>query len=984
MFHSQTSRILLLYLVQFSALINAQPSNQPNQSNKSQTKISRELSNKQTRALKYFSDKANHEVSSPSILDNALYLTSTAQQQYAQQIELDGGHQAAAVALGAENHPSQFIMANENQNVPSDVISTSPSMYSNQQMAMISSDPQANQQQQILASLYIDQFGNQQLRLPPGAKVGPPVQMNADSINKNFYSPQQGPNVPTASSATLYSNMPYQPSHYQFSSLMGPQNYGEYRGAKSGHEYVKPKPKFTEDLTLKPSAHQKTLSNGQLMSLIDELKDYNSRQATKVEFGNAAPGIHKNDELVDDGDENIDIDPSFINNKHSDPASEPAERAATREKEKKARKKAISTKEQKSEEKVSPDDIAQFAKFLMTKEGSNMRFQLGLEKDSPDDGDIDEDDKDALLESKKSQLKTIRERKRDQGVAGGPRETNELNELDQKHSDVARQMDSLLEDLTGNLGKITKEDGKKTKRRKHMDSSEELEPDDLRARSRRNSKEGVSSTAEKTTIAIRAKPPLNEQPRPERRVKYQKGHEENFAKQLIRQELVQDQLESKINNSRLTDSTANHQRAGSYDVPRETNPTKSKKRRNIDFTQISGGEENQNYPRPARDRDHVALIHDRQKARDGKSRLRSGVSAKKIVNEPIVRKALSGQVALRTESYPKGKLVPTTSQSGTLKPPKKSISSTRVTPAFRHNDDGQTRDADKTFPSQVESPESRNELNRVRIESDSPLKDEYRVSERVSNRLNLLSNNLDRYFNDGFLNGIENKSKLKESKPEVNDDRGEKQQAENQQADSSNVNEAAANEQSAGRRDPDFDVNVTVDGKREAPEKDDVYYEDDDEENATVLSIQKENRSPVVLGKNRSNKSLRRLPSKSTKMPESKAEVSSIDESKVSSLARKPSDNLGDNEHDGGSSKQNLFAGDEHLTFESRDNKVTNLLDPVEGETFDSPIGPDANNLDFMLPPVTGKKVESSRESKKVATKYGYSQTPEFYEEGEW
>jgi hypothetical protein len=976
-----------------------------------------------------FKNKANHETASPSSY-GSLYSNApdSIQNYYVQATGQDLGSPrgTAALALGAENQAGSSIdiPTDDNRQVARNLMLDHPmtAIYNNR-LATLPSQQQANLQpsNQVLASLYIDQYGNQQLRLPSDAQVNPAGQinqLNADSISKSFYSPlQQQVPVQSTSSNMLYTSnqqstedgqRPLMPSGKK-GSLQSSQEMQRTRVQAEEDE-----PKFSGELSLgQPSSNSKnTLSNAQLMSLIDELKDFNSRQTTAN--GSKSPDHDRRtaainmDETLDNEDDDIDIDPSSMDTRHSSASEVKPREPAVRSNNSNGNSNSSSNNNNNNNnnisnhpttaavrqtssrgpdlDKVSADDLAKFARFLMTKEGANMRFQLGLEKDSPDDGDIDEEEKDALLESKSSQRSANKLGGRN---GGSIKESKDPNE----HQEVAKQMDSLIEKLTGTLNMAEKAQERRNKKngdRREKDEDAEMESDDRRARSRRNSRERAKRRPTKSddrrdgkqadeSVSLPAPPS-------KRATSREKGHNKNLAQKLIDRELTQDQLESAIQKQhRSTDGQGPSSEATTTDngltgSPRSHKRSKrSKTNQNMDAVELGGGETGENYSLMDRNKDRSALLRDLRKIRRDKSEARSGVSSA-IVREPILRQALDGRLGMRTESQPGGRIVLTSGrgQSMAIKLPDKSDSTTMVTHDVMNDDHQNNGDPE----GRISDGPSGGKLNHINIMSGKQLKDEYPISERVSNRLNSLSENLDRYFNDGFMGAIGQKSRV---------DDGRAGGHERHQVDSSNIDEKAAKSgASRGRGDQDFDVDVGIDGRRDSPDKDNNDYHDDDDQtsqsgkqddgddqnsskdDSTSSRSAEKDRGKVGLKHRRIRRERNERPE-----PEESPRAHSVD-----GVNLEPSKA---DEKDGGSLKQKVSAGNEHLTFENGEAKVSAKVDPVDGEDFESPIGPDTENLDLIIVPTAGDKtVESSHESKNIISKYGKKMTPKFFEEPEW
>lgn len=861
-----------------------------------------------------FVHRTNHEGTSSSRM-NQLY--NFMLQNNSDQPNLDHQNQSPsasdyynerAVALGAEeqqmqetplNFAPKILVSGDNQLTPSDMILGPSTTMFNQ--------PSLDGHAQVLASVYIDQFGNQQLRLPNYSNSGQfaAQQQPLETIRANSQ-------AYTSSASDFYNtDKPIQP-HYPQPVMASKQvrvtesNQAAARGA--GHQHPGQRTQSSSN-SLVNNANNK-LSNAQLMALIDELKDFNSRQAGKIQSSISFDPQQHEDRQVTDDDKDNDPDPSSVETKHAIKNDGQQDLDV------------LSPLDNKSKNvKLDADDLERFARFLTTKEGANMRFQLGLDKDAPDDGD-EEDDRDALLESKAKQRKA---------KPTASKRTNELKDLERKHSEVAAQMDKLVDHLTAAANKAKK---LSRNQRPSEDSG-----DEMLARGRRD---GQSQVMNQDLAKPKGVGPNKKAPKAE----FENRPENNFAKYLIQQELQQDRQESAPNwhKPRFIANDENKVVEG------------QKKRRSIGkggagITEMSGGEVNEEYPKKARRRDHIALIHELQKARRDKSNTRSRGP---LPVEQIVKQSLDGELGMRTESYPDGRLVLRSDKGPTmtLKLPKKETG------------DQPRGGEDTTASSQANPAKSGQVLGRVKLQSAEPLKDEYPISERVSDRLNKLNHNLDRYFNDGFLKEVENKA-------------GGGQKSESHQADSSNINESSPGKRNstASRGDQDFDVDVGIDGERDGPERNDDYGdEDDDNKEKSKGKSKGEIIQPArLINPKRKRPTGPRV--KKNRLNEGAKKHSGDVRNKAGKNA------LNDSSDEGGSVRRNLSAGKEYYILDSQ-AKSHQELDPVDSESIDSPIGPDRDSE----PVVTGadKKVASSRESQSMATRYGRRITPKFYEEPEW
>jgi len=906
-----------------------------------------------------------------------------------------------------------------------------------------------NGEPQVLASFYIDQFGNQQVRVPNGVGqfgpqaggsafsaessgvarkaasskrlVRPSNELRAQTREKNFYNFNQPTGVsPTQTHGHSYAMgadqmaynqlqdqlqaggvnvqqpqqmLPLDPQHNQVGhsqepgAAVGPLG-APFRGTVSDGVVGKDE----------SSKSAKTLTNEQLLALIEELKEFNSQQVPRA----TEPEISTQQEEEDDDNDN-DSDTSSIDLKHSPEEAElettepkrrvgqPVEeekRRAEREHDNKAHNsnnnnRAQSKRKGKLQEKPNADDLAKFAKFLMTKEGANMRFQLGLEKDSPDDGD-ERDEQDSLLESKRKQRKA---------PMGQSRKEKELNELDNKHTQVSDHMDKLLEQLTGAFVEANKASSRKRAQNKLRANREpDSRDEDLRGRARRHS--GASSSGPQGTEIQPAKTtrstssvqrerttiePSDASLANPKGLRVEKGHGDNFAKQLMKQELQLDQVEHSPEASSR----------GDENLRPDTNGAKSRRhvkggRDEVDFDIAEGdeGEEAHQYSGPERKSDREALLKELNKTRGSRTKLRS---YKPVRGNPVLQQALSGKMGVQTERRPDGSLTLTSGHTGGSVNLRLGDVKTKESPKGAHRAQrGREVQFDEPERLQSNSDVDQRAISRVEMQSGQPVKDEYPISEQVNKRINALSHNLDRYFNDGFLKEIEPRSGLQTS-PKGKTDSPTTPASSAAQDDSKLTKDAKTAEESKGDRD--FDVDVGIDGKRdEGPKSDDDYAEDEEgEEEGAEQKKQKKKEekkkkqresSPVgAASKVRQRKSVRN----------DRRGGRAKNEKQISKMYI----NSAGNEPVSGSVKQDMSAANEHLLFESGGGPSgqTKSTDPVDGETFDTPIGPDSwtrrgplNNI----PVSARKKLETSKESSKVATKFGKQSPNKFYEEPDW
>lgn len=826
-----------------------------------------------------------------------------------------------AVALGAENLQSmpgpsiafqdfapQMILADANPTSAADMIVGETALFNQP----INRYPSNNQGQGVLAQLYIDQFGNQQLGLP---QFNPQATQDASrpvhtSSSSDLYRAQQGP---------IFMSQQIQPNKF------GPAtNAGSSQSSKASKSVSRLSQKSGLSRA-KPSS----LSNAQLLALIDELKDFNSHQASKILHVKDKSDKDEDPQKEDDRDN--EPDPSTVETKHTE----------SNRKVKPNRKPKIPARGPSG--KPNTKELEKFAKFLMTKEGANMRFQLGLEKDSPDDGD-DDDDRDTLLESNSKHQKA-------QPHRGS---SLKLNHLERQQSDVASQMERLLENLIGSADEAKK--ASKSSKKKRV---KKWEDDDLRARGRRASN-GHFKEVPKSRYRKSAKPKQNNPPAV---VAMGPKREENIAKVLIQHELMQDKEEAAAHRqgprvANKHNELANRDGGDRKGKGGELNDIKT---RITDINEVAGNDEVENYPKLARRRDHISLIHELRRVRDDKMSTRSKSD---LPFNPITKRALNGELGIRTESHPNGELslVSSGGSSMRFKLPKDRLGMGNGDNIDENESDSGYEAVSPAFAAPASN--MGQVVGKVRLQSEKPVKDEYPISAQVGEKLNKLSDSLDRYFNDGFMKEIETKGQLDEASNSTI------------KPDASNVVEKGSKksvplEPSESQGDKDFDVDVGVDGKRDAAEKDNDDYGDEGDDGDDERS--KKNRRQVVESKNKEKDSSRR-----SKVG-MRSEVEGIKKRRGKRIHEyKPSFSKRDQ-----LVQRNLSAGNERLTFEGHSDQRSRP-DPVEAETMDSPIGPDG---DSELNPElrdTNERVESSRESNNIMTQNGKKVKAKFYEEPEW
>lgn len=813
---------------------------------------------------------------------------------------------------------------------------------------------------------------------------------------------------------------------------------------------------------------EKLLSNDQLVSLIDELKEFNSRQASKMQAGgfvspmagsaHVIPSPKRLIRYTGDGKSQPENYSRLLGVHHSSsgkayPKTSPTNRI---------RKTIKSTgneveSESNSDEtedlpdmldlddiderrrkrgqikpeihpnrtnKMSTNDLAKFAQFLMTKEGSNMKFQLDLDKETPDDGD-EIDERDALLESKEKQTKTKPRRMSAQ----------ELVDLDKKQREAAKNMDKLMNvaqesakvaEKEFNRRRVKKGDMKNSRHKlinNNNDSNERARKRRDRESSMTGGSGGVDADHHDSKDAAYEIPTTTTNEQEQNQEEDGGGNvggglvrsnpkEANFAKLLIKQEILEDQRDSaqdpptssskRVEKSGKGKSDYNHHQPGSGkikppgDVIAESSLPKS------EF-----GEEEDHYPAKDRIHDHKDLIGDLQKARLIKSKTRSRIP---MPVDSLLKRALDGELGLRTERGSDGKLllkdtVNSKDNVAVLELPKKSDSEELVKLT---EDDGSLNS--ELIPAHQINPDHHHDgggshqgSSNVMVQSSKPIKDEYPISERVSAGLNKLSNNLDRYFNDGFLAEIETKSK--DGVNNGNNNRYKQHRnKESHQPESSNLNEAArqvlvdeiqkgANRgldtkddeetKIKGKVDHDFDVDVGIDGKKDKDDKDDKDEDESDKDigddneksNSKKKRIRVKKKKPT---KSRHNEPVKRgdLMSKGIKKGKASKELSKNNKGKV-----EKGPPIDDNVDDNKSVKRDMTTTSEKVEFENHGRMAPNL-DPVESENLETPIGPDSDNVEAAN--ISSREKTKSTEGTEIKAKYGRKVDGKFYEEPEW
>lgn len=645
------------------------------------------------------------------------------------------------------------------------------------------------------------------------------------------------------------------------------------------------------------------LTNEQLMSLIDELKDFNSKQASSID--SALPKLEKTLPTQDLAEKNSHK-PNLETTVEDDKTDQEQQDGKT------------GLESSPDDSKMNTAELAKFAKFLMSKEGANMKFQLGLDRDSPDDGDED-DERDTLLESKKTTLKT---RPKDE-------------KLDANHLELAKQLDALVEKVSTGARDDLDDSFDKDKARKKRDDSFKVNDGKLSHKSSRDKSQRQKSSQ----ISQGASGPST--------IK-----NDNFAQALIKQELLEDR-EVDGDDGRKIKSNAN------------ANKQESKSHANFESPEASArfSEERSRYELDDRRNDVNRMGQELERTRNNSNKLKARMNTPL---ESVLRKALDGRLGVRARKTDGGKLLIKGSNGSSMEVelPKKDADTHRSTTVVQRVPGENEEDLKNSelIVSQVEPEGGVHTLNtqKIKLEKGVPLSDEYPISERVSDRLNKLSQNLDQYFNDGFLREVEEKSSLKE--PSGTGD------SENQQPQASNVKTSTriSNERN-GKTDKDFNVDIGIDGKNDR-EYDDYDYADVKEGKKSAPSSRRAN-------KKRPKKDSKRQ----TKRKSSKDSTRVYPGSVVKGVKRLPSSSDSEMKK----SRREESSGRETTEFENH-GKIAPDLDPVELESLDTPIGPDKDMMEPDLAAVDHMKKSSGNSNVSSEMTNGTTTGEKFFEEPDW
>lgn len=784
--------------------------------------------------------------------------------------------------------------------------------------------------------------------------------------------------------------------------------------------------------TTRLNERQKLLSDEQLVSLIDELKEFNSRQASKMRSGGFVPpmalarsskvdmekriidkkGKRKLGSTSSHKGKGRDNEPDYESNSNETEDS-PDDTEGNGNKISK-RKTENNTRNPNRTNNMSTDDLAKFAKFLMSKEGSNLKFQLGLDKETIDDGDFD-DEKDALLESNEKQTKAEPKRMPSRGT-----ET-----LDRKYKEVATNMDKMYDRLGNRAKYVDKELGRrqmieKLKKRRRL---EEIKSNKMEARNRRDRDETNTSNDSEPSNEQRQELSINGQERSQEddnAVVRSDPKEANFAKLLIKQEILEDQRESAQDPPTYSSNTV--EKSDADDDEQGRNQGKNSKtlidvnaESSLPKAQTEYGEEEDQYPVNERTHDHSDLLNNLQKARKTKSKTRSRIP---MPVDSLLKRALDGDLGLRTEKRSDGKLLLRDTTRGNvaiLDLPNKNGESEVEQTTKSTEDDGSLNS--ELVPSHQTNPNlhvGTQGSSNVLVQSSKPVKDEYPISERVSAGLNKLSNNLDRYFNDGFLAEIESKSREGVIKNNRNDHQPKNK--ESHQPESSNVNEAArqvvvdeiqkgtdrkledepkdeVEKKIKGKVDHDFDVDVGIDGKKDNDREDDETDRSDDLDRDDDNEKSNSKRKKVKLLRKKKikvNNELKRGDSftkgnenfnsnSNNKIRKVKEKTAKETNKKNPKVGKEPP--ITDDNHGTRSVSRDMTTRSEKVEFENL-GRIAPNLDPVESENLETPIGPDPDT--GVEADILSKQKTKSTKGTEVSASYGKKVPGKFYEEPEW
>lgn len=454
----------------------------------------------------------------------------------------------------------------------------------------------------------------------------------------------------------------------------------------------------------------------------------------------------------------------------------------------------------------------------------------------------------------------------------------------------------------------------------------------------------------------------------------------NFAKMLISQELLEDQLESaqrpKLEDQYLT--TSDHLSVKSGMISNQSGGDDDAATQHTVDHSIPKKQNNRDSWTREDSLSHDDFIDDLVRAREGKSALRGRMTqGKYLKNEPLLVKALSGGLDVTTEKRPNGHfLVKSNSGPAEIRMQlpannkRRSASSSNLETTRTIDSNDTPEHGSEPVPLRVEP----NPNVHVDFEENAsrPLQDEYPISAKVSDRLDKLSSNLDQFFDDRFMQQIEEKSKynINNSDQSRGDSREPSREASSRHATKFTKTKPA--------KDRDFDVNVGIDGKVDSEDPPDLDEQDPEDEGSSDESKSSDN----GLNKNKKNKGAKSLNKGSravasreasvrsrlrnkqlkNKNPRSMYSVAGVDAtlatansesddsngySKQNQRKRKEHFNNQNNNQDNEDKSKSLLRDElnqkERIEFESS-GKLLSDKDPVENETLETPIGPDREN----------------------------------------
>lgn len=492
-----------------------------------------------------------------------------------------------------------------------------------------------------------------------------------------------------------------------------------------------------------------SLTNGQLMALIEELKEFNGRYASNK---SSAPSTSRTPHKKEQLESRTEIEKTSATDDDDDDSSSDNGSADSDSNETTNEQDTASSKSEsrKKEPRLTADkdDLAKFAKFLLTKEGANMKFQLSLDKDAPDDGD-ETDDKDDLMDLKRSHKDNRRKSRTRKKKAN-----KELDDVDKRNSRAASQLDKLIEDLTERAAELEREEDLKKKNKKNRDN-DSTKVDAFSEGYKRARRDGADLNEAK--LKVRTESKLKKLDRaPLRSLRSEKGHVDNQPKRLIADEMKLDKQENeqdtgesmeeaseRVNSARINKRLGAplKQRLNSSSVAAKSVIRPISKKRVVKALSPGNAGRRKN-----------AMRSDIRKLRKLKSRYRTvmPISAG-IIGKDVMDSSLAD---LSAQYHNNGSLELANDRNGrklSIRVPQEQVDYENATMPEVGNDASQT---------QFKPVMSVDPNNKTVSIHTSKIADEYPISEKVSERLNKLSNSLNQYFNDGFLTEVKPKSKL--------------------------------------------------------------------------------------------------------------------------------------------------------------------------------------------------------------------------------